>query len=336
VNASTIGVARSVRQLNERAVVNSQRTFIDAVKKYCAAHGIDVEIRSHGWLVAMSRGTRRHFAFGYDLGLNSAVAHRIAEDKAATAEALEICGVPHVAHKLFLSPQMADYVMPQPYWEPMIALLKANPNGLVVKPNTGTSGRSVFKVSTATELELAVHKIFSAGFNLAISPYLEIENEVRVVLLDQQPLAVYSKSRPEIAGDGTHSLLDLALTATPAEMRSVVLRGMVDDFDRAALDRVPAPGERILLNWRHNLDTGARPILLEQGEVRDACIAIAAQAAKAIDIRYASIDVALVNGAWRILEINSGVMMEALGRIHPDLVHAAYGAALDTVFQHGA
>jgi glutathione synthase/RimK-type ligase-like ATP-grasp enzyme len=75
---------------------------------------------------------------------------------------------------------------------------------------------------------------------------------------------------------------------------------------------------------------------LEQGEVRDACIAIAAQAAKAIDIRYASIDVALVNGAWRILEINSGVMMEALGRIHPDLVHAAYGAALDTVFRHGA
>ena len=33
-----------------------------------------------------------------------------------------------------------------------------------------------------------------------------------------------------------------------------------------------------------------------------------------------------------MLEINSGVMMEALGKLHPELVHAAYDAALDKVF----
>jgi hypothetical protein len=49
-------------------------------------------------------------------------------------------------------------------------------------------------------------------------------------------------------------------------------------------------------------------------------------------MRFASFDVVQVNDAWQILEINSGVMMEALGRLHPDLVYAAYSAALDKVF----
>ena len=36
----------------------------------------------------MWKGPRRRLAYGYDVGLNSAVTHRIASDKAATAELL--------------------------------------------------------------------------------------------------------------------------------------------------------------------------------------------------------------------------------------------------------
>ncbi len=91
-------------------------------------------------------------------------------------------------------------------------------------------------------------------------------------------------------------------------------------------------GHRRLLNWRHNLDSGAEPILLQDGEIRRACVALAAEAAQAIGIRFASIDIVRVAGEWKVLEINSGVMMETLGRRHPDLVYAVYGAALDKVF----
>jgi hypothetical protein len=45
-----------------------------------------------------------------------------------------------------------------------------------------------------------------------------------------------------------------------------------------------------------------------------------------------SIDVVEVDGAWQVLEINSGVMMEALSQAHPDLVCAAYHSALDRLF----
>jgi glutathione synthase/RimK-type ligase-like ATP-grasp enzyme len=313
-------------------MLNSRRTFVDAVKKYCADHGITIESRSQGWLLILQRGAKRHFAFGYDLGLNSAIAHRIASDKAATAEILRFCGVPCVPHTLILNPKLNEYVAPSQPWETMLRLLKENPNGLVVKPNEGTSGESVFKVSNEQDLELAAHRIFSANASLVLSPWLDIENEVRVVLLDHHPLIVYNKIRPSVTGDGQHSLLELALAATPAEARATVLSGMAGDLDRTALDRILPAGQRQVLNWRHNLDSGAQPVVLEQGAMRDACVAMAVNAAKSIDIRFGSIDLVQADGTWQILEINSGVMMEALSRLHPDLVYAAYSAALDKVF----
>jgi glutathione synthase/RimK-type ligase-like ATP-grasp enzyme len=164
----------------------------------------------------------------------------------------------------------------------MLVLLHDNPQGVVVKPNEGTSGRSVFKVTTEAELDHAAAEVFSMSAGLVISPYVAIENEVRVVLLDEVPLVVYSKQRGS--------------------------------------------------DWRHNLDAGAKPVLLEDGEVRTACVGIAVDAASAIGITFASIDVVRVDGAWKALEINSGVMMEALAKLHPELVQATYDAALDRVF----
>jgi glutathione synthase/RimK-type ligase-like ATP-grasp enzyme len=108
---------------------------------------------------------------------------------------------------------------------------------------------------------------------------------------------------------------------------------MIADLDKAELDFVLPSGQRRVLNWRHNLDAGAQPTLLTEGKVRDACVEIAIRAAKAIDIRFASIDVVEIDGAWQVLEINSGVMMEALSKPHPELVYAAYHAALDRLFQ---
>ena len=314
-------------------MLNSQRIFVDAVTAYCAKRAIAVDVRADGWLIVMQRDARRRFAFGYDVGLNSAVAHRIANDKSATAEVLGISGIACVPHALFLSPEMNQYIRARGSWEAMLGLLNQSLSGIVVKPNEGTSGKSVFRVTSKPALELAVKQIFASHMSLAISPYLDIEAEVRVVLIDEAPLVVYSKSRPAVEGDGKHSLLELALEATSAERRSTVLAGMMAELDKTELDAILPPGRRRVLNWRHNLDSGAQPVLLQQGEIRDACVQLAVKAAQAIDIRFASIDVVRVAGAWQVLEINSGVMMEALSKLHPKLVYDAYDAALDKVFE---
>jgi glutathione synthase/RimK-type ligase-like ATP-grasp enzyme len=261
----------------------TMRIFVDAICKYCVSRGIACEVKSEGWLIVMQRGGERRFAFGYDIGLNSAMAHRIANDKSATADVLALSGIASIPHTMFLSPKLRKHVVPDQSSEAMRELLRGHPNGLVVKPNEGTSGRFVFKVGSAEELERAAEAIFSSHLSLAISPFVEIVDEVRVILLDKVPLVVYSKQRAS--------------------------------------------------DWRHNLDFGARPILLESGEAREACIRIAIEAAQSIGIRFASIDIVSVEGSWKVLEINSGVMMETLGKLHPELVYAAYNAALDRVFE---
>src|SRR5215469_2859269 len=100
-------------------MLNSQRIFVDAVKRYCAEHAIAVDVRSQGWLIVMQRGAQRHFAFGYDVGLNSAMAHRIASDKSATSEVLTLSGVDCIAHTLFLNPRLNEYVAAKGSWEAM-------------------------------------------------------------------------------------------------------------------------------------------------------------------------------------------------------------------------
>ncbi|RXT48925.1 ATP-grasp domain-containing protein [Bradyrhizobium betae] len=263
-------------------MAGGERIFVQAIRRYCAARGIAVDARASGWLIAMRRGDQRHFAFGYDIGLNSAIAHRLANDKSATSEALALEGVPSIPHHLFLNPKLGKNVVGPAWRDAMLEVLHDHPQGVVVKPNEGTSGRSVFKVTTEAELDHAVGEVFSMSAGLVISPYVAIADEVRVVLLDDGALVVYSKQR------GT--------------------------------------------DWRHNLDAGAKPVLLEDGEVRTACVKLAMDAAKAIGITFASIDVVRVDGQWRVLEINSGVMMEALAKLHPELVQATYDAALDRVF----
>jgi len=314
-------------------MVNSQRIFVETIRGYCARHGMTAEVRADGWLIVMQRDPLRRFAFGYDVGLNSAVAHRIANDKAATSELLSLSGIACVPHALFLNPRLHAHGAPDGSWAAMLDLLARHPQGLVVKPNEGTSGRSVFRVASRPALELAVNDVFASHASLAISPYLAVEHEVRVVVLDDVPLVVYGKNRPSVIGDGRHSLLELAMAATSADRRSAVLRGMINDLTKAELDAVVPEGEHRVLNWRHNLDAGSRPALLQPGEMRDACLALAVQAAGAIGIRFASVDLVRADDRWQVLEINSGVMMEALSRHHPELVQAAYNAALDKVFE---
>ena len=259
-----------------------QRLFVEAIRAWCASRGVRCEVRAQGWLVVMERGGTRRFAFGYDVGLNSAMAHRIANDKSATAEVLAFSGIDCISHQLFLSPKLGTHIAPEGSREAMHALLRGCPDGVVVKPNEGTSGRAVFRARTEAELDAAVSEIFGSHLGLAISPYVDIAEEVRVILLDGTALAVYRKERGA--------------------------------------------------DWRHNLDFGARPVLLGGGAAHDACVAIAARAANAIGIRFASIDIVRVGASWRVLEINSGVMMEALGKQHPELVQTIYAAALEKVW----
>ena len=76
------------------------------------------------------------------------------------------------------------------------------------------------------------------------------------------------------------------------------------------LNRIPGAGERILLNWRHNLGQGARALPVRDEETRREVGLIARRVFEGLNVRFASVDVVETAEGLKVLEINSGVMME--------------------------
>jgi glutathione synthase/RimK-type ligase-like ATP-grasp enzyme len=116
----------------------------------------------------------------------------------------------------------------------------------------------------------------------------------------------------------------------------------LEEAERGELAKILPKGERRVLNWRHNLGQGASARVIDPKHARATpAWNIAHQATQALGLRFGSVDVVQIAGPtstqpdWRILEVNSGVMMEFLARTLPQgpaLARAIYTKALDHMF----
>jgi glutathione synthase/RimK-type ligase-like ATP-grasp enzyme len=306
---------------DEVEIANQSRILATLLREICAEQGIRVRSFSGDWIFRLQAGDRSSLVFGYDFALNAATAQMIGDDKAAAAELLADAGVPAVEHRLFHSPQMAAYVPSAGNWSAMLGYFHQHGGDVVCKPNDGTGGRDVSRVRTAPELEAAVHRIFARNRSLCLSPFLPIDAEYRVYVFRGRAHIVYAKERPAAVGDGRSTLLEMVL-ADPALAIALAARQSGSGEARAAeleLSRVPAAGETVLLNWRHNLGQGGRPrVVLDTDPAYPPLSALALSAARALGIELAAVDVVDSGGELRVLEVNCGIMMESFARSGPE------------------
>jgi glutathione synthase/RimK-type ligase-like ATP-grasp enzyme len=256
--------------------------------------------------------------FGYTFDINGAGAVEICREKAATSLVLDGHGVPNITHKVFLSPSnpmTAEYVPTGGIWKGIQKAVEEWGLPMVLKPLKGTGGLGVTKCRTMRDVEAAVQVLHGQEYGLAISPYKRVVDEYRCICCDGQVELVYRKVRAHVVGDGSASLGTLvgrcmggsdpkeaaALIAAAAELRP------------EELSRVPAKGEEVPVNWRHNLGQGAAADLnVPTGKKRELAD-LALRAAAAIGIRFCSVDVVGVESeGLMIMEVNSGVMMDSL------------------------
>ena len=305
-------------------LANRDRLLVSTVRQLAAERGVEVAAFAGDWILRLSRGAWTEHVVGYVFPLNSAGARAVSADKAATAELLAARGVPCVAHHLVLRPDLAPYVGDAGNWRSLLDLGERHDWDLVVKPNEGTGGEGVVRVRSARELEAAVHKGFARHRALAVSPFHEIETEYRAVILDDDVLLTYAKARPAVVGDGRRSVGALA------EAAGLDASLLAPGVGR----RVPGDGERVLLDWRHNLQLGSAPRPIDDDGPRAEVERLAAAAAGTLGLRFASIDVVETSGGLAVLEANAGVMLEAYARAAPDgpaTARRIYGAALDAL-----
>ncbi len=300
-------------------MADASRMLAKILRDVCARDGIRLDAFSGDWVFRLERDGRVTHVFGFDFALNSAAAHMLAKDKSATSTLLAFHGIPCVEHALFLGPQAPEHMPRSGNWRPLLAFFEAHGGDIVCKRNDGTGGADVIRVRSLVELETAAQRIFARSRALCASPYVSIDDECRVVVLNGRCEVVYEKARPAVRGDGA---------STP---RALVARHVAEGGDVDALvaglgelaghvdwDAPLADGETLPLNWKHNLGQGAEARVLDDGDPRlPALRDMALRAADAIGVRIASVDVARSGGSYQVLEINAGLMMESFARRAP-------------------
>jgi glutathione synthase/RimK-type ligase-like ATP-grasp enzyme len=317
-------------------LANKERALVSLVREIASEGGYKLSTFSQDWILRLEKDGRARHVFGYNFELNSATAQLLAADKAAISDLLEDKGVPHVEHRLFLHPDLAGYVSSEGNWPAMLEYADRVGFPLVVKPNVGTGGEDVGRVNNAAELEASVLALFQKHRALALSPFLDIEQEYRLLMLDDTCELAYSKRRPQVVGDGQSTLLELIEKLNMDGALSSELAAHAIDQHGGDLKRVPPRGQEVLIGWKHNLGEGAAPQLVEDGKLKDGLLALARAAQTAVNIRFASVDIVEVQGKLSVLEINSGVMMEYFVRHMPDgreLAKGIYARAVEKMFK---
>lgn len=287
-------------------IPNNQRNLVRIVYDIAKTHDISITSFSYDWILKLSKNGIHKHIFGYNFELNSSTSKMIAGDKSATSDLLQASTIATVQHKLFLNPDLDKYVGSRGNWQNILKFFHENNQHIVCKPLDGTGGNDVFMVDSVIKLEQAIHILFSKHRSICLSPFYDIKKEYRAVILDGNVELLYQKNIPFVEADGSKTILELLQTKFSGETLDNVITSFAEKTICNFSD-IPPKGKIIEVNWKSNLGEGAQAEIIQNKTIKQ----LAVKAANAINIRFCSVDIIETTlGAFYVLEINSGVMIE--------------------------
>ena len=244
--------------------------FVRIILELTEELGIETETYSNDWGFRLQKDGKTRYIVGYHFPLNRSSAKELCQDKSLTYDALRSAGVPAVPH-LFIPSRSAGGDGDLSKYRPLLLELIERDGYVVVKDNYGTGGNRVFRFDDPDSAIRKIEELHQIMYGACISPWQDIREEYRVTMLLGEPQLVIRKERR-------------------SKMR--------DD------------GTREYLEWRHNLGLGAVAKVVTDPEILKNVEEIAVEAARAMDISFASVDVIETEEGFKVLEVNAGVMME--------------------------
>ena len=244
---------------------------------------------------------------------NSATASTLASDKYFASGILRKAGLPALGGEYFFLHDRHRAHRPAGH-ERSDALTHFERLGgsVFVKPLAGSRGD--FAQAIHGEAALARYLDDVAKYYDAILMQPIVEGiEYRVFLLDDDVLYCARKYPPSVAGDGVHTLRDLLAVHNDA-LRSRGLSPASLPDDDPSLDAVLAKGGRHEIPGRMNLSAGGTMVLADAPSEK--ALTLARQAARAIGLRVAAVDIFVDIGgrpdANEIIEVNSNPSIRLL------------------------
>ena len=278
------------------------------INEICEENNITMKTVSYGYITELQKGNIKKRMVGNSLEINTANSYKIASDKYATYEVLESYNIPTIKHYMIFNPD-TRVGFSENEIEKADKIFEENARNVILKSNDSSEGKYVFKINSKKELEKVILELFKEKKDtLSICPFYDIDYEYRAVFLDGEILFVYKKEKPFVIGDGNSNLQELILKSD-----------IQDIYENLDMNYIPKMDEKIEVSWKHNLSRGAIPMPIDDDKLRDKIEKLAVDAAKAIGITFATIDIInTTQNELLVMEINSSVCMDKFSKLYPD------------------
>lgn len=297
-------------------MTNSDRFIVQELRAFARENGLILEEFCHNWVHKLTnpKTGKSSFVFGYDLGLNPSSVAQICRDKVATSEILEAAGIPVIPHRLIIQPNLISYAPSATVSKVLKQVFDESGEQIVVKPNEGTGGRDVYKVRSIAQAIPIIERMHAMDKAVAVCPYVEIEQEWRVYVLNGEARIVLRKVPTHVDGDGENDVESLARRRLGNQKVDELLRltpNLRKEWNELG---ILSDGESVRLNWRNNLSQGAVPELVKISSAPEEVVELAISASITLNLNIGSVDLVHSKKLLLILEVNVGVMMEQLAR----------------------
>lgn len=279
------------------------RAFGKIIEEICKEQDIKINKMSDDWIIELNKNGITKYILGYKFDLNSACTSEICNDKYALFSILENSAIPVIKHNILFNNNE----------EKLLTIAEELNYNLVLKPNNGTCGNNIFHITCKDEVIDTYRKISKLG-DVCVCPFYNIKNEFRIIYLNGKAEHIYKKVRPVIVGDGKSTTKELLLNFN-SKYYGDDKKFINKKYD---INYIPEDGETIEYEWRFNLSKGAIISKVEKNE-KDELSKLALLAAEKINLKFGSIDIIkTMDNQYKIIEINSGIMMENLINLEED------------------
>lgn len=290
------------------------------VRDICSENNIEYRLVSKDWIMILKYKNKIRYIVGYKFDLNNHAVGQICDDKYALYDVLKQFHIPVAEHHILFKKYDKDEVL---------KYAKKYEYNLVVKSNSGTCGNDMFHTLEKKDLFISIDKLFEKHDSISISPYYEIKNEYRTIILNDKVELVYGKRKPIVIGNGKNTIYELL-----CEFNEHYFKDLNKNQD---LERILKDNELYEFNWQFNLSKGSIPFFIKDKDLEEKLKEIALQTAKVLNLNFASIDmIELETGQLLVLEANSGIMMENFIKIiknGKDTARKIYTKAIEEMFK---
>lgn len=299
----------------------------DLIKEICTEKRIKCKFISNGWITVLEKNNKVRTIAGYKFDLNKLAISKVFDDKFATYELLKLYNIPVVEHNLLYSKDnLCDYTSKKNTFNYLEKISKKYNNDVVIKINEGTCGREVYHFSSLSELKYFYNNLNKKS-SYSICPFYNIENEYRVVILNNEIRLIYKKILPIVYGDGKSTIKELLEKYNYSYFK---------DYNGSNKDEILLKNEEYKHSWKFNLSNGAIASFEIDEEVLINIKSVVNKILNNLDIMFCSIDIIKTNDKYYVLEINSGVMMKNLLIENKNIynqVKTIYSDAVDLMFK---